>query len=89
VRRVCLGCGRRFDPKRPNNRYHSNACKQKAWRDRRAAQESSELFERAQIARRAIKKWMREGDPVDPYEMLSYVVWPSSAVLDAQDARAA
>jgi len=32
----CPGCGRMFQPSRSNQRYHSRACKQKAYRWRSA-----------------------------------------------------
>jgi hypothetical protein len=75
--RACEFCGETFRPRRRSNaRICKNACKQAAYRGRRAdrAKRRSQLVEEA-------CELIRDGE-LDPALALSFVVWPSDALAE-------
>jgi hypothetical protein len=75
--RACEVCGETFRPRRRSNaRICKNACKQAAYRRRRAdrAQRRSQLVEEA-------CELIRDGE-LDPALALSFVVWPSRELAE-------
>lgn len=76
TRSICPGCGEEFSPRRPNQRYHDSACRQRAFYHRQRSGPTDAL------ERYRDEVWeARRSGAIDPEEALELLVDPKPHVL--------